>query len=281
MNELYDGIESETNPAKLERFIQEKAIIDYLDANESENTLIAMNYKDFEKNGKTTMKNHTHCEIHASLLYGVMCNQISFIENNPMTRNAFFCGQSKQAVSLYHTNYQVRMDKTAVVLNTGQIPLVKSRYLEHINNEENMNGVNVIVAIMCYTGYNVEDAILMNRGALDRGLFRTTYYSTYESHEESSKNEQTIVDKKFTNIEKKENVVGLKPGYDYSRLDDSGLIRENTPIDEKTILIGLTSSSSLNNGVHVDMSKGPKKGQLGIQFFYFFKLVKQRTCDFP
>jgi DNA-directed RNA polymerase beta subunit len=76
---------------------------------------------------------------------------------------------------MYSTNHHVRLDKAAVVLNYGQKPLVKSRYLEYVNRGENPYGENAIVAIMCYTGYNVEDAILVNEGALKRGLFQTTY----------------------------------------------------------------------------------------------------------
>ena len=64
--------------------------------------------------------------------------------------------------------------------------MVKSRYLDHITHEENPYGENAIVAIACYTGYNVEDAILVNETS-KRGLFRTSYISCYESHEESSK----------------------------------------------------------------------------------------------
>ena len=71
-------------------------------------------------------------EIHPSLLLGVMGNQIVFPENNPLPRDLFSCGQSKQAVSIYHTNYQSRFDKTALILNYGQLPLVKSRYLKFI-----------------------------------------------------------------------------------------------------------------------------------------------------
>ena len=257
--ELYEGVNSETNPAKLERFLSEKAVLDYIDPSESEDALIAVNIDDVNP------KKHTHVEIHESLIFGMMCNQIIFPENNPPVRNSFSCGQSKQAVSMYHTNHHLRMDKTAVVLNSGQIPIVKSRFMEYINHEENPYGENAIVAIMCYTGYNVEDAILINEGALKRGLFRTTYYTTYEAHEESSKNANTVVDKRFTNIESVENVVGTKPGYDYSQLDKYGIIRENTEINDKTILIGLTSNSVSGKGdVRLDGSKGPKKGQLGI-----------------
>ena len=140
-------------------------------------------------------------EIHESLIFGMMSNLIIYPQHNPASRNSFSCGQSKQAVSLYHTNYNMRMDKTAVILNQGQRPLVKSRYLEYINNEENSYGENAIVAIACYTGYNVEDAILVNEGAIKRGLFRTTYFSDYETHEERSANTDSY--KKISNIEYK------------------------------------------------------------------------------
>jgi DNA-directed RNA polymerase II subunit RPB2 len=256
LHELYEGINSESNPAKLERFISKKAIIDYIDSSESENILIAINQEEYPK------KNYTHLEIHESLIFGNMCNLIIFPENNPPTRNSFSCGQSKQACSMYHTNFQVRMDKTAVVLNNGQIPLVKSRFMEHINHEENPYGENLMVAIMCYTGYNMEDSILVNEGALKRGMFNTTYYTTYESHEEINKTGDVIVESKFTNIESESNVVGTKPGYDYSRLDKYGLIREGTEVDDKTVLIGITTKAG--NGNKVDGSKAPKKGQLGI-----------------
>ncbi|NBO24974.1 MAG: DNA-directed RNA polymerase subunit B, partial [Chlamydiae bacterium] len=224
----------------------------------------------------------------------MMCNMIIFPENNPASRNSFSCGQSKQACSLYHTNYQVRMDKTGVLLNYGQVPLVKSRYLEYIQHEENPYGENAIVAIMCYTGYNVEDAVLINQGALDRGLFRTTYFSTYEAHEESTKNAETAVDKRFTNIEADPLVIGIKPGYDYSKLDKHGLIKEGTIIDDKTVLIGITTSGGSSNPgssvvvtpPHIDGSKVPKKGQLGIVDKTFitegeegFRIAKVRVLE--
>ena len=261
LHEVYEGIDSESNPAKLKRFLQEKAIIDYIDTNESEGALIALNAEDIEKN---KVKKFTHMEIHESLIFGMMANMINFPENNPASRNSFSCGQSKQAVSMYHTNHQVRMDKTAVVLVSGQNPLVKSRYLEHINHEGNPYGENTIVAIMCYTGYNMEDSVLINEGSLKRGLFRTTYYTTYESHEEKSKTGNATVDKVFSNIQSETNIVGTKPGYDYSKLDRFGLVRENTEINDKTVLIGLAAESSESGDVKLDMSKTPKKGQLGI-----------------
>jgi len=261
LNELYEGIDAETNPAKLKRFIEEKAVLDYIDTNETEDALIAMNMQELETDKQSR---YTHLEIHESLIFGMMGNLIIFPENNPATRNSFSCGQSKQACSMYHTNHQVRMDKTAVVLSYGQNPLIKTRFLEHINHESNPYGENTIVAIMCYTGYNVEDAILVNEGALKRGLFQTTYYSTYETHEEKSQTGEGTIEKKFTNIQDDTDVVGTKLGYDYSKLDKYGIIKENTEIDDKTVLIGLAATSSQSGSKKEDMSKTPKKGQLGI-----------------
>ena len=266
LHDLYENIDSESNPAKLKRFLDDKAIIDYIDANESEGAMISFRNKEgsvpVEMKENKNKDKGTHMEIHESFLFGMMANLICFPENNPAARNSFSCGQSKQACSLYHTNHQLRMDKTAVVLVNGQVPLMKTRYLEHINHEENPYGENAIVAIMCYTGYNVEDAVLINEGALKRGLFRTTYYTTYEAHEEKSNVGGATTNKVFTNVETQANVVGTKPGYDYSKLDKYGMIRENTPVDDKTVLVGLTVSSG--SDVRTDSSKVPKKGQLGM-----------------
>ena len=261
LNELYEGIDVETNPAKLKRFLEDKSVIDYIDPNETEDALIAIN-ADVLNQDKTAK--HTHLELHESLIFGMLGNLIIFPENNPASRNSFSCGQSKQACSMYHTNHQVRMDKTAVVLSYGQTPLLKTRYLEHINHESNPYGENTIVAIMCYTGYNVEDAILINEGALKRGLFQTTYYSTYEMHEEKSQSDEGTTEKKFTNIESDLEVVGTKVGCDYSQLDQYGLVKENTEINDKTVLIGLTVSNSRPGSAKQDASKTPKKGQLGV-----------------
>ena len=208
-------------------------------------------------------KQYTHVEIHPSLLMGVMGNQICFPENNPVARNVFGCGQAKQAASVYHSNYQVRIDKMGVVINNGEIPIVKSRYLDLINKEEHPCGFNAIVAIMSFNGYNVEDSILFNEASIKRGMFRITYYNMYESREESSSVRGAQRDTRFANIQK-EGAIGIKPGYDYSYLDDNGLIRENTEMDDKKVVIGIGSVSVQNDGGQMrDMSVMPKKGQLG------------------
>jgi DNA-directed RNA polymerase II subunit RPB2 len=255
LNELYNNIGSniETVSKLLEA---NKSVVDFMDTAEESGSLIAIKEEDFNSNNY-----YTHMEIDPSFILGVMGNQIIYPEHNPVVRNSFSCGQSKQAVSVYHSNYQMRIDKMGVILNYGQTPLIKSRYLEYINNEEQPYGINAIVAIMSFTGYNVEDAILINEGSVHRGIFRTTYFSMYESREENTEISGNA-SSKFANIEKN-NVIRTKPGFDYSQLDNYGMIKENTALNDKTVVIGKITSNPDDKDLWIDSSVTPKKGQLG------------------
>ena len=290
---VYDKVDDLYNVTSLKEINKSKAIIDYIDTSETEGALIQMGYKPLATKEKESegakhrpqAELFTHIEIHPSLILGFMGNQVVFPENNPLPRDLFACGQAKQAISLYHSNFPARIDKLGVMLNNGQIPLVKSRFLKYINNEEHPCGENTIVAIMAWNGYNVEDSILFNEGSLKRGLFRTTYYGMYESREESSKVSKTQVNTHFANVEK-ENVTGLKPGYDYSHLDNFGLIKENTPLDDKTVVIGKVMVDMVNPDASIDASTFLKKGQMGFVDKAFitegeegFRIAKVRVRD--
>ena len=241
--------------------VENACLVDYLDTLELNNMLLAHSN---DKREEYIKKRITHCEIHPSLILGLMANQIIFPENNPYPRDAFSCGQSKQGVSLYHSNFNTRFDKSCFVLNYGQIPLTKSKYLNYTTKEEHPYGENAIVAIMCYSGYNVEDAVIINEASLKRGLFRTTYYNTYQAFEETEKMGNIKVEKKFMNVLDK-NISGLKPGYDYQSLDKtSGIIKENSKVTEKSVIMGMGSNSILSSDSYVDNSIYAKKGQVGI-----------------
>ena len=270
MEELYPDlllIENEQNEQneqikKIKKELTANAsVIDYVDTNEEESALIAIDEEHIQKNKAYS---YTHVEIDPSFLFGVMGNSVIFPEHNQFPRDVFSCGQSRQAVSVYHTNFQMRMDTMGVILNYGETPLIKSRYLKLINNEEQPYGVNAVVAIMSYTGYNVEDAILINQGAIDRGLFRTSYFTLYEGREESSKISGNNVNSVFSNIlDSKKQMEKTKQDYDYTFLDKNGMIKENTPLNDKMVLIGKISTSVLLPDIGTDSSITPKKGQLG------------------
>ena len=234
-----------------------QGIIDYLDSSETETSFICSKIENYMNN-----KKYTHVDIDPSFMLGIMSNQVVFPEHNPYARDLFACGQAKQAVSQYHSNFRHRIDKMAVNLNYGQQPILKSKYLKNIQNDKHPHGENPIVAIMCYTSYNVEDSILINEASLNRGIFRTTYYNMYETFEESTKYKNNMVDSKITNIFN-ENIERTKPGYNYNYLDENGVVKENTKMNDKVVVIGKISYSSINPNDKLDSSIYPKKGQLG------------------
>ncbi len=156
--------------------------------------------------------------------------------------------------------------------------------MKYINNEELPYGVNTIVAIMSYTGYNVEDAILINKGAIDRGLFRTTYYTSYEAKEESSDVPGSISDSQLMDIENNK-IYRKKDGHNYSHLDENGLIKLDVKMDDKIAVIG---KARYNEGDErkYDESVFPKKGQQGFADKVFisndeegFRIAKVRIRD--
>ena len=244
-----------------QQLVKNGAILEFIDAFEGEGIMIGHS----SKNVETFEQNVTHMEIHPSLILGIMANQIIFPEHNPYPRNAFACSQAKQGVSLFHSNYRNRIDKTALFLNYGQTPLTKSRYYKYACNNEHPYGENTIVAIMCYTGFNVEDAVILNQGSIDRGLFNTTKYAVYETYEESIMIGGGDKNSRIMNVyDPKHNVSGFKSGYDYSKLDNNGLIREGEIIDAKTILIGKAILGNGDDEGKKDDSIKPKKGETGI-----------------
>lgn len=236
-----------------------RSIIEYVDKSEEESLYVCMMPNYLQETGNYE---YTHCEIHPATMFGVMGHQVIFPEHNQLPRNLFACGQAKQAVSLYHSNFPYRIDKMGVLLNYGEIPIVKNRIFKYIHEEKHPYGFNAVVAIMCYNAYNVEDAILINEGSLSRGLYHTTYYNMYEAYEESGTINQTGNFKIIKNL-RNEKELNVKPGYDYNYLGSNGLIEENTLMDDKKVLIGRVSYNDMNPGAVTDSSVFPKKGQLG------------------
>ena len=260
-NALEEACKINITESSIETLINNSSVVEYVDTQEGESIVLAhskLTREDFDR------QRITHVEIHPSLSLSMMANQIIFPENNPYPRNAFSCGQSKQGVSLYSSNFNTRLDKSAFVLNYGQIPLTKSRYLKYISQEEHPYGENAIVAIMCYSGYNVEDAVIFNEASLKRGIFRTTYYNTYKAHETVEKVANFQVETKFMNV-LDENVLGIKPGYNYQDLDEkSGLVKEGSVVNENSVIMGMGTNSVDEPGTYVDSSVTAKKGQVGI-----------------
>ena len=141
----------------------DESIIEYIDPEEQSWSMIATKPQDIiKKDDSSAIHKYTHCEIHPSTIFGVLASCIPFPEHNQSPRNTYQCAQGKQAMGVYVTNYENRMDKTAYVLNYPTRPLVDTRIMNMIQLNKIPSGTNVIVAIMTHTGYNQEDSLLIN-----------------------------------------------------------------------------------------------------------------------
>lgn len=162
----------------------------------------------------TQIYHYTHCELHPSLMLGVMGMLIPFPEHSQAPRNQYSCHQSKQALGLYVSSFRKRMDHANHILHYPERALTGSRYMRYINNERLNYGTNAIVAIMCYGGFNIEDSILINKQSVKRGLFQSSYYFTEEVTEKDAQNEKVHVGR---NTE----LVRQPQHFDYAKVDSN------------------------------------------------------------
>ncbi len=168
-----------------------QGLVEYLDVEEEETTMIAMNINDLHRTDYSFT--YTHCEIHPSMILGVCASIIPFPDHNQSPRNTYQSAMGKQAMGVYASNYPLRMDTLAQVLYYPEKPLVTTRSLEYLHFKELPSGCNVVVAVACYTGYNQEDSVIMGQSSIDRGLFRSVFYRTYNEHiKTSSKYEESF-----------------------------------------------------------------------------------------
>ena len=209
-----------------------ESVLEYIDAEEQAQRIIAMKPKDIYKTDKQYIRNFTHCEIHPSTIFGILASCIPFPEHNQSPRNTYQCAQAKQAIGMYVTNFDIRMDKTSYVLANPMRPLVDTRIMNMLNMNKIPSGQMIIVAIMTYGGYNQEDSIIFNQGSIDRGMFSTTIY-----HVEKDEDKKVFGDEEIRCKPNKMITKGIKFG-NYNKLNHNGLVNENTLIEDKDMIIG-------------------------------------------
>jgi DNA-directed RNA polymerase II subunit RPB2 len=217
-----------------------KGFIEYIDTEEEETTMISMNIVDLVQvraNPEEAYSDtYTHCEIHPSLILGVCASIIPFPDHNQSPRNTYQSAMGKQAMGIYVTNYQFRMDTLAYVLYYPQKPLVTTRAMEHLHFRQLPAGINAIVAIACYSGYNQEDSVIMNQSSIDRGFFRSLFFRSYRDEE---KKMGTLVKEDFGRPDRS-NTMGMRHG-SYEKLDDDGLAPPGTRVSGEDVIIGKTT----------------------------------------
>jgi DNA-directed RNA polymerase II subunit RPB2 len=208
----------------------DNAVIEYIDPEEQDYTTIAMK----NKNGylhKDASIQYSHCEIHPSVIFGVLASCIPFPDHNQAPRNTYQCAMGKQAMGIYATNFERRMDKTSYVLTYPSRPLVDTRLMNFIELNKLPSGTQIHVAIMSHSGYNQEDSVLINKGSIDRGLFSATIYHTEKDEDKNIIRDEIIRCKPNPTKTK-----GVKFG-NYDKLNSQGFIPENTLVENRDVII--------------------------------------------
>ena len=141
------------------------------------------------------------------------------------------CAMSKQAIGVYATNYDQRMDKTSYVLTYPSRPLLDTRIMNFIQLNKIPSGCQIHVAIMTHTGYNQEDSVLINKGSIDRGMFTSTIY-----HTEKDEDKNIVRDEIIRCKPDKTKTKGIKFG-NYEKLNTQGFIPENTLVENRDVII--------------------------------------------
>ena len=230
------------------------APLEYIDSIESENSFIS---RDMFSIGPE----HTHCEIHSSLILSAVALNIPFPEHSQFPRNVFSCQQTKQAVGVYSSAYNTRFEVFSHILYYPQRPIVTTRYKKYTDVDKLPYGINAVVAIASYNGYNQEDGILLNKSSIDRGMFKSLYLRSYEEDETETKTENEY----FSNPLLEKNVQKLNTGR-YENLDDNGFVKENTYVTDEDIIIAKCSKVFDSEGNEITKVRGTSinRGTSGI-----------------
>jgi DNA-directed RNA polymerase II subunit RPB2 len=202
-------------------------LFEFVDPGESEHLYIAKTVGKLDRD-------HTHLEIHPSVIIGTMGSNIPFPDHNQSPRNAYQAAMGKQAMGVYALNFTERLDTMSNLLMYTAKPLVSPYMSKYYRAQDMPSGFNIVVAIMTYGGYNQEDSVMINRAALDRGLFRSIFYRTYK--DEEKKNQASGEEERFCKPDPA--LTKFMKLANYEKLGPDGLVPENTYVDNEDVLIG-------------------------------------------
>ena len=228
-------------------------VLELVDANEEENCYITFEEKHAKK--------HTHLEIFPSAILGAGASIIPYPEHNQSPRNTYESAMAKQSLGfstpMMNTSTYVRQHSMLY----PQTPIVTTKAMGLLGLEKRPAGQNCVVAVLPFDGYNIEDAIVLSKSSVDRGLGRTFFYRIYESE---SKQYPGGMRDNFEIPNADDNLRGYKGEKSYRLLEDDGIVATESRVSGGDILIGKTSPPRFMEEYRDQESRGPYRRDTSI-----------------
>lgn len=234
------------------QLIKEKKIV-LMDSYEMENHIVAMKpHEILEKDY------YTLCEIHPSLIVGLCVGLIPYSDHTQAPRITYHASMGKQAIGVYSTTNNTRADTIVHVLHYPERPLVQTHIGKVTGCDAMVFGVNLIVAVAMYSGFNQEDSVILNQSAIDRGMFRSFGFRTV--HVEERKKSTTHTE----DILLPPKDIRAK-SYNYSKLDESGIVQCGLYVGPSDVIVGRVQTKNIKSGGEekADTSVVLKSGEEG------------------
>ena len=185
----------------------------------------------------------THVEIDPQLILGVCASLVPYPEHNSTPRVTGGTAMVKQSLGLPSANFRLRPDTRMHVMHYPQQSIVGTRAMKTTNFAQRPGGQNFVVAILSHHGYNMQDAVVINRAAVERSLARSSFIRTYNAENKRFPGgQEERIEIPGTGLDE---IKGLKSWESYTHLERDGLPTPETFLSsvggESSVLVGKTS----------------------------------------